>query len=115
MRRLFIMLLTLMTAISLTACIPAGKSGKSVDQADYDASVSEEEIYLLYPQLMLLSRKLDEAEAYYSLGDLDYSLSLSESLMGDINNFRSTGPEIFVCDHLDTLEIRAIVLKSHRE
>ena len=113
MRRPLMLLMTVLTAISLTACIPAGKSGKSAGQADYEGSVSEEEIYLLYPQLMLLSRKLDEAEAYYSLGDLDYSLSLSESLLGDINDFRSTGPDVFVCDHLDTLEHRAIVLNHH--
>jgi membrane-bound lytic murein transglycosylase D len=109
------LLLTVMTAISLTACIPAGKSGKSAGRDDYNASVSEEELYLLYPQLMLLSKKLDEAEAFYSLGDLDYSLALSESLMGDINDFRSTGPDMFVCDYLDTLEHSAIVLNNHIE
>ena len=115
MRRPLMMLMTLLTAISLAACIPAGKSGKSAGQDDYEASVSEEELYLLYPQLMLLSRKLDEAEAYYSLGDLGYSLSLSESLIRDINDFKSTDPEIFVCDYLDTLEIRASVLNNHIE
>ncbi len=107
--------MTVMIVFSLTGCIPAGKSGKSAGQADLEASASEEEVYLLYPQLMLLSRKLDEAEAYYSLGDLDYSHSLSEALIGDINDFMSTDPDPFVCDHLENLESRAVLLNTHIE
>ncbi len=115
MRRLLTPLLAVLIAFSLAGCIPAGKSGKTPGQADIEASASDEEVYLLYPQLMLLSRKLDEAEAYYSLGDLDYSHSLSEALIGDINDFRSTDPDPFVCDHLDNLEHSAIVLNHHIE
>jgi hypothetical protein len=107
--------MTVMIVFSLTGCIPAGKSGKSTGQADLEASASEEEVYLLYPQLMLLSRKLDEAEAYYSLGDLDYSHSLSEALIVDINDFMSTDPDPFVCDHLENLESRAVLLNTHIE
>jgi membrane-bound lytic murein transglycosylase D len=107
--------MTVMIVFSLTGCIPAGKSGKSTGQADLEASASEEEVYLLYPQLMLLSRKLDEAEAYYSLGDLDYSHSLSEALIVDINDFMSTDPDPFVCDHLENLESRAVLLNTHLE
>jgi membrane-bound lytic murein transglycosylase D len=112
MRRLLMPLLAVLTTISLSACIPAGKSGKPAGQDGFEASVSEEEIYLLYPQLMLLSSKLDEAEAYYSLGDLNYSYSLSESLIRDVRDFKSTGPDLFVCNYLDTLEHRAIVLND---
>ena len=115
MKRLLTQLMTVMIVFSLTGCIPAGKSGKSAGQADLEASASEEEVYLLYPQLMLLSRKLDEAEAYYSLGDLDYSHSLSEALIGDINDFMSTDPDPFVCDHLENLESRAVLLNTHIE
>ena len=115
MRCLRMPLLAIMIAFSLTGCIPAGKSGKTADLTDSEPSASEEEIYLLYPQLMLLSRKLDEAEAYYSLGDLDYSLSLSDALIGDINDFMSTDPDPFVCDYLETLEHRAIVLNNRIE
>ena len=113
MNRLLTQLLVVFTAFSLAGCIPAGKSGKTTGQTDIEASANEEEVYLLYPQLMLLSRKLDEAEAYYSLGDLDYSHSLSKTLIGDINDFKSTDPDPFVCEYLDTLEQRAIVL-NHR-
>ncbi len=112
MKRLLSMLLAMMIAIALTGCIPAGKSGKSAAIAP---SGSEEEVYLLYPQLMLLSRKLDEAEAYYKLGNLEYSQSLSESLIIDISEFKSTDPDPFVCDYLDLLEHRAIVLNNHIE
>ena len=109
MRRLLMLILTVLTAISLSACIPAGRSGKSAGQDGLEASVPEEEIYLLYPQLMLLSSKLDEAEAYYSLGDLNYSYSLSESLLRDVRDFKSTGPDIFVCNYLDTLEHLSLI------
>ncbi len=115
MRRLLTQLMTVLIAFSLTGCIPAGKSGKSAVQADLEASASEEEVYLLYPQLMLLNKKLDEAEAYYSLGDLDYSHSLSEALIGDINDFMSTDPDPFVCDHLENLEHRAVLLNTQIE
>jgi len=115
MKRLLTTLLAMIIAIALTGCIPAGKSGKSAAQGDIDPSGSEEEVYLLYPQLMLLSRKLDEAEAYYKLGNLEYSQSLSESLIIDISEFRSTDPDPFVCDHLDLLEHSAIVLNNHIE
>ena len=115
MRLLLTQLMTVLIAFSLTGCIPAGKSGKSAVQADLEASASEEEVYLLYPQLMLLNKKLDEAEAYYSLGDLDYSHSLSEALIGDINDFMSTDPDPFVCDHLENLEHRAVLLNTQIE
>ena len=115
MRRLLTQLMAVLTVFSLTGCIPAGKSGKTAGQANLEASASEEEVYLLYPQLMLLSRKLDEAEAYYSLGDLDYSYSLSEALISDINDFMSTDPDPFVCDHLENLEHSAILLNNHIE
>lgn len=115
MKRLLLVSLALVVAISLTGCFPAGKSGKSAAQDDIEPSSNEEEVYLLYPQLMLLSRKLDEAEAYYKLGNLDYSLSLSEDLIIDLEEFRSTDPDPFVCDHLDMLEQSAIVLNNHIE
>jgi membrane-bound lytic murein transglycosylase D len=112
MKRYLALLIVMLTAFSLTGCIPAGKSGKTSGRADLEASDIEEEVYLLYPQLMLLSRKLDEAEAYYSLGDLEYSQSLSRALIVDIDEFRSTDPDPFVCDHLDMLEHRALVLNN---
>ena len=115
MKRLLTQLLVLIMALSLAGCIPAGRSGKSSGQYDIESSASEEEVYLLYPQLMLLSRKLEEAEAYYSLGDLDYSHSLSKVFIVDIGDFRSTDPDPFVCDYLDTLEQRAIVLNDRIE
>ena len=115
MKRLLTISLTLLVAFSLTGCFPAGKSGKPAAQDDFAAAGTEEEVYLLYPQLMLLSKKMDEAEAYYKLGNLDYSLSLSEDLIIDIDEFKSTDPDPFVCDHLDMLEQSALVLNNHIE
>ncbi|MDD3641911.1 MAG: LysM peptidoglycan-binding domain-containing protein [Candidatus Krumholzibacteria bacterium] len=61
----------------------------------------------------MLHRKLDEAEAFYRLGNLDYSLSLSDQLLVDIGDFQATSPEGFVCSHLDTLELRTALLRAH--
>jgi len=107
-----VMLMLAVTAVTVVGCRPPASRGPG-DIAPEVSSIPEDELYLLYPQLLLLNRKLDEAEAYYRLGNLDYSLSLSDQLLVDIGDFQATSPEGFVCSHLDTLEYRTSLLRSH--
>lgn len=76
------------------------------------SSVSEEEMYLLYPQLLLLQENLDEANAYYYLGDIETSMFLSERLDKDIEELKSTSPAPYVCDRLDSLQAMNICLRE---
>lgn len=107
-----LILLVALIAVTGFHCRPPG-DGRSGDIVPDVSSIPEDELYLLYPQLLLLHRKLDEAEAFYRLGNLDYSLALSDQLLVDIEDFQSTSPEGFVCAHLDTLEFRTTLLRSH--
>lgn len=70
------------------------------------------ELYRLHPQLLLLERTLDNANVSFTLGDLDYSRTLTERLLVHIGDLWSTSPEWFVCAHLDTLERRVHILRE---
>lgn len=72
----------------------------------------DEEIYLLYPQLLLLQEKLDTASAYYYLGDLDSSLLLSEDLIKVLQETRATSPEEPICEQIDILEDKTRCLRQ---
>jgi membrane-bound lytic murein transglycosylase D len=67
-------------------------------------SQSEEDVYLLYPQLVPLQEKLDTAAMYYYLGDLESSLLLGEDLIKDIGEITATSPDTVVCGHLEMLK-----------
>ncbi|MBN1885611.1 MAG: LysM peptidoglycan-binding domain-containing protein [Candidatus Krumholzibacteriota bacterium] len=88
-------------AALLMGCV-AG-TGRIPDPAVDGVPGSEAEMYMLYPQLLHLHERYDETAAYYYLGDLESSILLGEELVVSIDDMKSTAPDAFVCDHLDTL------------
>lgn len=93
-------------------CI-ATSGGKTDEQAGDRALLdSEEEMYLLYPQLLHLQKRYDTASAYYYLGDLESAFNLSDDLIGTIREMKETAAEPAICDHLDLLENKTLCLKQ---
>lgn len=74
---------------------------------------AEDEMYMLYPQLLYLQERLDTAHAYYYMGDLESAFNLSEDLLETIRNMQDTSTEPAVCDHLEILEHKTLCLKQH--
>ena len=74
-------LLTLVSAVAISGC---HRSSANTDIAYGDNYFQNEQLYALYPQLLDLQEKLDEASAYYYLGDISTSLQLSSTLILDI-------------------------------
>ena len=95
------------------ACFPyiSGNRGQS-DDVSYN-TMSHDQMYALYPQLLSLQERLDEANAWYYLGNTNTAIDLSDRLLEDIARMKSTSPVPFVCSHLDSLENLAIVLSQH--
>ncbi|MCU0640297.1 MAG: lytic transglycosylase domain-containing protein, partial [Candidatus Krumholzibacteria bacterium] len=95
------------------ACFPyiSEKSGESED-VSYN-TLSHDQMYALYPQLLNLQERLDEANAWYYLGNTNIAIDLSDRLLEDIARMKSTSPAPFVCNHLDSLENLVVVLNQH--
>jgi membrane-bound lytic murein transglycosylase D len=92
------------------------RSGQDSD-VDPEPSIDMDEMYLLYPQLIVLQEKYDNAAAYFYLGDLRSSYDQCQQLIIDIEEMKSVSPAPYVCDHLDLLEEQAasLMLESTRE
>ena len=72
-----LVILILLMLLALSGCSWRHGNGNA-SNGDNDSDVnSEEELYLLYPQLLHLQKKLDTAYAYYYFGDLESSLFLT--------------------------------------
>ena len=114
MKRLYALttLLLLMVSAGCSQMSSHGDSG-----AELAPAVELDEMYLLYPQLLVLQEKYDSAEAYYYLGDLRSSYDQCLQLLDDIGDVKSTSPAPYVCDHLDLLEERvtSLMLTASRE
>lgn len=82
-----------------------------------DPSLEMDEMYFLYPQLLVLQEKYDSAEAYFYLGDLRSSYDQCQQLIVDIEEMKSISPAPYVCDHLDLIGEQAstLMLNSSRE
>ena len=80
-------------------------------------SLDIDEMYFLYPQLLLLQENYDKAEAYFYLGDLGSSYNQCKQLIIEIEEMKSISPVPYVCDHLDLLgeQASALMLESSRE
>ncbi len=103
-----ILLLVLLLASAGCGRMGAG-SGPGTDP---DPAVGEDEIYFLYPQLLVLQEKYDTAEAYFYLGDLRSAYDECDRLIRDIEEMKSISPAPYVCDHLDLLSERAASLMA---
>ena len=92
------------------------RSGRQAE-TEPDRTIDLDEMYLLYPQLIVLQQKYDNAEAYFYLGDLRSSYDQSRRLIADIEEMKSFSPAPYVCDHLDLLEesATALMLQATRE
>ena len=99
-KQLVIVFLLLSTAAGCN--VP--EAGRRAEVASDPYVVSEDEMYLLYPQLLTLQKKYDAAMAYYYLGDLQSSYSEAKVLIRDIEEMESLAPAPYVCDHLGMLE-----------
>jgi membrane-bound lytic murein transglycosylase D len=102
MKQKLILILALMLFAS-TGCQLAGSGNHSVGELKSKEEVNGDEIYLLYPQLLLLQKKYDAAQAYYYLGDLHSSYIQSEQLSMDIEEILADSPDPYICDHLEVL------------
>ncbi len=85
-------------------CASTGDRSGRFEEAGSTGSNGEEEMYLLYPQLLRIQERLDTANAYYYFGDLESSLLLGEDIIKTIREMEAISPETYVCDHLDRLE-----------
>ena len=103
------LLLTLISAVLISGC---HRSSGNTAISYEDNYFQNEQLYALYPQLLDLQEKLDEASAYYYLGDISTSLQLSSILLVDIIDMKTTSPAPYVCGHLDSLENLVSVLQQ---
>jgi membrane-bound lytic murein transglycosylase D len=94
----------LLILLSSAGCHLAGASQRSSALRDRCEVITDDEMYLLYPQLLLLQKKYDAAAAYHYLGDLQSSYSESELLIEDIKEMKSIASASYVCEHLNTLQ-----------
>lgn len=92
-------------------------SSKQYSDVEPYPSLEMDEMYFLYPQLLVLQKKYDSAEAYFYLGDLRSAYDQCQQLLVDIEERKSISPAPYVCDHLDLLEEQtsALMLESLRE
>ncbi|MBU8922044.1 MAG: LysM peptidoglycan-binding domain-containing protein [Bacteroidales bacterium] len=102
-------LLSLIFVLIVSGCFRSSKN-TAIEYGNND--FHDEQLYALYPQLLDLQEKLDEASAYYYLGDISTSLQLSSILLVDIIEMKTTSPAPYVCGHLDSLENLASVLQQ---
>ncbi len=98
--------LLLLTLVPIPSCFTARSNGNGEFAQSPPLIDSEEEMYLLYPQLLLFQKKLDAASAYYYLGDLESSSFQCEDLIEDIQDVQATSPAPYVCEHLEILEAK---------
>ncbi len=92
------------------------RSGQLSD-IEPEPSIDMDEMYLLYPQLLVLQEKYDDAAAYFYLGDLRSAYDHCQQLIIDIEEMKSFSPAPYVCDQLDLLEEAAssLALETTRE
>ncbi len=98
-----IFLILALTLFASAGCQLAGGRNHSVGDLDSKDEVNGDEIYLLYPQLLVLQKKYDAAESYYYLGDLHSAYHQSEQLSLDIEEILADSPDPFMCEHLEVL------------
>ncbi|MBN1164468.1 MAG: LysM peptidoglycan-binding domain-containing protein [Candidatus Krumholzibacteriota bacterium] len=110
MKTVCISIILLLAALSLPGCFLAGGGKEEPVILDECEGITTEGIYLLYPQLLHLQKKLDEASTYYYLGDIESSVYMSEDLLVEIQDLKATSPAPYVCNHLDTLENMVLCL-----
>ncbi len=106
------MLLLIVVLGAASGCFFAGSAPNASKTDDYEYAVSEEEMYLLYPQLLRLNKNFDEASAYYYLGDIESAMSMSEKLLDDIDQLRNGSPDPYVCLHLDSLWNKTVCFRT---
>jgi membrane-bound lytic murein transglycosylase D len=98
------------TMLTATGCQMASNGNHSASDLDSASEPNGDEIYLLYPQLLVLQKKYDAAEAYYYLGDLRSAYRHSEQLYMDIEEMLAGSLDQYVCDHLDVMLEKSIDL-----
>jgi membrane-bound lytic murein transglycosylase D len=104
-------IITILVLLPFYSCALT-RHGASKDK-HADAGIdNEEDMYLLYPQLLLLQKKLDTAYAYYYFGDLESSLLLCEELIDVAREMQLTSPDPYVCEYLDSVDNRAQTLQQ---
>jgi membrane-bound lytic murein transglycosylase D len=113
MKQLVIVLILLSFSAGCHVSDAARRSSVASDPYE----VSEDEMYLLYPQLLTLQKKYDAAMAFYYLGDLQSSYDESKTLIRDIEEMQSIAPAPYVCQHLEILDekINDLLLLISRE
>ena len=104
-----LIILILLMLLPLSGCSKRNGNADATNGDDDSGVDSEEELYLLYPQLLHLQKKLDTAFAYYYFGDLESSLLLSEELVFDVEELKLISPAPVVCENLDGLADQALV------
>ncbi|MBN2184601.1 MAG: LysM peptidoglycan-binding domain-containing protein [Candidatus Krumholzibacteriota bacterium] len=97
--------------IALSGCFWASKED-STQVTGYPQVATEDDLYLLYPQTLSLHEQLDEANAYYYLGDIESSIIRSDLLLDNIHKMKAEYTEPYLCSHLDSLELLVSFLKE---
>ncbi|MBN2069864.1 MAG: LysM peptidoglycan-binding domain-containing protein [Candidatus Krumholzibacteriota bacterium] len=109
--RISIFLLISISVITLSGCFWS-KNVDNIQVTDYPTALTGEDLYLLYPRLILLHEQLDEANAYYYLGDIENAVIQSDFLLDKIDAMKAESPVPFLCSHLDSLETIIYYLKE---
>jgi len=107
MKRELTILLTLAALAASSGCFLAGRGGNGITEDPAPPPSTENEIYVRYPQILNLERKLDRASAYFYFGEYDLSEAALNDLTASIADVRELIPDADVCEHLDYLEARA--------
>jgi len=105
MRSAAVCIVSCACALLLAGCFLAGGGGNG--SFERDAAAPQDEIYLQYPQFLILEQKLDRASAYFYFGDWEFAAAAAADLIDDVADFKSTSPDSTVCDRLDYLDGRA--------
>ncbi|MDD4856898.1 MAG: LysM peptidoglycan-binding domain-containing protein [Candidatus Krumholzibacteria bacterium] len=100
-------LLLLVISIALSGCTAGENRSVAALGGAGCVSESEEDIYVRFPQLLVLAQKLDCASAAFYLGDRESSQASARELLQDIADVRAMSPDPAACDHLDYMDDRA--------
>ena len=105
-----LILTLILTMITAMGCQLANNGNHSVTGLESAGEPNGDELYLLYPQLLVLQKKYDAAEAHFYLGDLPSAYMHSEQLCMDIEEMLAGSLDQYVCDHLDMMLEKSIDL-----
>lgn len=102
--------IVLLQLSSLASC---RRAGDGPSDGSIHTGLPDYEFYEEYPAILALEETIDEAEAFYTMGDIEYSLYLVERAMEEVMEMKAVSVDPEVCERLEEYGHRAESLRYH--